>query len=166
MLEKEIEYVEVVDPDTDSSETEPSYSAAPNITVKKSNLEIQSIETIDEKNNLSVKARRAGNALSDLTTTAIDKAKDTISKKAKEAYATVATNSNMASIAAAAKDAKDISFLGPVVVEELARCFENEMTEITKLSYTEQTDLLTGFKKLLEEQIRVIDSKLHYVQRL
>jgi hypothetical protein len=40
------------------------------------------------------------------------------------------------------------------------------MTEITKLSYTDQTDLLTGYKKLLEEQIRVIDSKLHYVQRL
>jgi hypothetical protein len=165
MLEKEIEYVEVVDPDTDSSETEPSYSAAPNITVKKSSLEIQSIETIDEKNNLAVKARRAGNALSDLTTTAIDKAKDAISKNTKEAYAAVAKNSSSASIAAA-KDAKDISFLGPVVVEELARCFENEMTEITKLSYTEQTDLLTGFKKLLEEQIRVIDSKLHYVQRL
>ena len=162
MPEKEIEYVEVVDHDARYFEIKPSSTSAIN-TMKNSNLEIQPIETTEE-NELTIKARTAGNALSDLTTTAIDKAKDKISKKARGLSAAV-TTSNTISIAAA-KDAKDISFLGPMVVEELARAFENEIREIARLSYTDQTDLLTGFKKLLEEQIRVIDSKLHYVERL
>src|SRR5918911_5489009 len=158
MSEKEIEYVEVVDHDARYFEIKPSSTSATN-TMKNSNLDIQPIETTEE-NELTIKARTAGNALSDLTTTAIDKAKDKISKKARGLSAAV-TTSNTISIAAA-KDAKDISFLGPMVVEELARAFENEIRELARLSYTDQTDLLTGFKKLLEEQIRVIDSKLHY----
>ena len=162
MSEKEIEYVEVVDHNARYFEIKPSSTSAIN-TMKNSNLEIQPIETTEE-NELTIKARTAGNALSDLTTTAIDKAKDKISKKAKGLSAAV-TTSNTTSIAAA-KDAKDISFLEPTVVEELARAFENEIRELARLSYTDQTDLLTGFKKLLEEQIRVIDSKLHYVERL
>ena len=163
MPEKEIEYVEIVDHDARYFEIKPATTSATNTTMNKSNLEIQPIETTKE-NELTVKARTAGNALSDLTTTAIDKAKDKISKKAKGLSAAV-TTSNSTSIAAA-KDAKDISSLGPMVVEELARSFEEEIREIARLSYTDQTDLLTGFKKLLEEQIRVIDSKLHYVERL
>ena len=162
MSEKEIEYVEVVDHNARYFEIKPSSTSAIN-TMKNSNLEIQPIETTEE-NELTIKARTAGNALSDLTTTAIDKAKDKISKKARGLSAAV-TTSNTISIAAA-KDAKDISFLGPMVVEELARSFEVEIRKIARLSYTDQTDLLTGFKKLLEEQIRVIDSKLHYVERL
>src|SRR5919199_2895939 len=129
MPEKEIEYVEIVDHDARYFEIKPATTSATNTTMNKSNLGIQSIETTGE-NELTVKARTAGNALSDLTTTAIDKAKDKISKKAKGLSAV--TTSNTTSIAAA-KDAKDISFLGPMVVEELARSFEEEIREIARL---------------------------------
>ena len=133
MPEKEIEYVEVVDHDARYFEIKPASTSAANTTMKNSNLEIQQPIETTEENELTIKARTAGNALSDLTTTAIDKAKDKISKKAK-GLSTAVTTSNTTSIAAA-KDAKDISFLGPMVVEELARSFEEEIREIARLSY-------------------------------
>jgi hypothetical protein len=33
-------------------------------------------------------------------------------------------------------------------------------------SYPEQVKILTGYKKLLEEQINVIDSRINFVKRL
>jgi hypothetical protein len=55
--------------------------------------------------------------------------------------------------------------LGPSV-EGLARTFEDVMTGIGQESYDEQANLLTGYEKLLQEQISVINSKIHYVKRL
>jgi hypothetical protein len=40
------------------------------------------------------------------------------------------------------------------------------MTEIRKKSYSEQVRLLTGYKKLLKEQISVIDSRINMAKRL
>jgi hypothetical protein len=51
-------------------------------------------------------------------------------------------------------------------VESLARTFEDVMTGINQESCDEQANLLTGYGKLLQEQISVIDSKIHYVKRL
>jgi hypothetical protein len=65
----------------------------------------------------------------------------------------------------AAKDSADIAMLGPSI-EGLARTFEDVMTGIRQESYDEQENLLTGYGKLLQEQISVIDSKIHYVKRL
>jgi hypothetical protein len=65
----------------------------------------------------------------------------------------------------AAKDSADIATLGPSV-EGLARTFEDVMTGIRHELYEEQANLLTGYEKLLQEQISVIDSKIHYVKRL
>jgi hypothetical protein len=52
------------------------------------------------------------------------------------------------------------------MVEDLARHFEGTMIEMEKRSYSEQTELLTGYSKLLEEQVKVIDARLHYVKRI
>ena len=64
-----------------------------------------------------------------------------------------------------AKDSADIAALGPMV-EDLARAFEGVMTGIELELYNKQTYLLSGYEMLLQGQISVIDSKIHYVKRL
>jgi hypothetical protein len=115
-----------------------------------------------EEEDLSAKARAAGLALEDLITSAIDKAKIVTKQKAKEfARAAEGGPGGMS----AAKDAQDISRLGPLV-EGLARAFEDTMTDIRKQSYEEQEKLLIGYRKLLEEQINVINSRMHFAKRV
>jgi hypothetical protein len=92
---------------------------------------------------------------------AIDKARRKSSEKAKEF---VTRDANPAAIAAK-KDAEDIAALGESV-EGLARTFESLMTEIRKKPYLEQVRLLTGYKKLLKEQISVVGSRIHMTKRL
>ena len=65
----------------------------------------------------------------------------------------------------AVKDSLEIGALGPMV-EELARVFEDTTTMIRKVPYEEQVDLLIGYKKLIEEQIKVIDSRIGMAKRL
>jgi hypothetical protein len=65
------------------------------------------------------------------------------------------------------KDAHDIQALGSTRLEKVATLFEDTMTEINKEPDREgQKKQLTGYKKLLEEQINVIDSCLKMVKRL
>jgi len=117
--------------------------------------------TKEKEDDLGQKAKRAENAFQDLFTTAIDKGKSIASENAKKLAAinfyTIASN--------AAKDSADIAALGPMV-EDLARAFEDVMTGIELELYNKQAYLLTGYEKLLQEQISVIDSKMHYVKRL
>jgi spermidine synthase len=63
------------------------------------------------------------------------------------------------------QDSRDIEALGPMV-EELARVFEDTTTMIGKVPYEEQVNLLIGYKKLIEEQIKVIDSRIGMAKRL
>ena len=64
-------------------------------------------------------------------------------------------------------DAHDIQALGSTNVEKAVTVFEDAMTEIDKVpDYERQEKQLTGYKKLLEEQINVIDSRLKMVKRL
>ncbi len=65
----------------------------------------------------------------------------------------------------AKKDAQDVAYVGESV-ESLARTFEGLMTEVRKQPYSEQVNLLTGYKKLLNEQISVIDSRIRMTERL
>jgi hypothetical protein len=44
--------------------------------------------------------------------------------------------------------------------------YEKIMFEIEREDYKSQERLLTGYKKLLEEQINVVDSKLNLAKRL
>jgi hypothetical protein len=64
---------------------------------------------------------------------------------------------------AAKKDAQDIVVLGESV-EGLARTFESIMIEIRKQPYSEQVRLLTGYKKLLKEQINVVISRIRMTE--
>src|ERR671932_829786 len=66
-----------------------------------------------------------------------------------------------------AKDAHDIQALGTTELEKLTADFENTMAEIEQESgYEMQEKQLTAYKKLLEGQIDVIDSRLKMVERI
>jgi len=65
------------------------------------------------------------------------------------------------------KDAHDIQALGTKRLEKLTAEFENTMSEIENESdYRMQEKQLTAYKKLLEQHIDVIDSRLKMVKRL
>jgi hypothetical protein len=63
------------------------------------------------------------------------------------------------------KDARDIQALG-TPAEDVVLVFEKTMAEIQREDYESQEKLLAGYKKLLEEQINVIDSKQKIAKRL
>jgi hypothetical protein len=63
------------------------------------------------------------------------------------------------------KDAKDIQALG-THAENVVLVFEKAIAEIGREDYESQEKLLSGYKKLLEEQINVIDSKQRIAKRL
>jgi hypothetical protein len=117
--------------------------------------------TTQEEEDLTIKVRKAGDAFSDLVVSAIERAKTISVEKAKE----LASKDLSPAAIAAKNDAQDIATVGEPV-ESLARTFENLMTEIRKQPYSEQVNLLTGYKKLLKEQISVIDSRIHMTERL
>jgi hypothetical protein len=114
-----------------------------------------------EEDDLMIKVRNAGNALYDLVLSAIEKAKTISAQKVKE----LATRDISPAAIAAKKDAHDIAALGESV-ESLASTFERLMTEMRKQPYPEQVHLLRGYKKLLKEQINVIDSRINMAKRL
>jgi hypothetical protein len=115
-----------------------------------------------EEEELAVKAKRAGYAFEDLLGAIVNKAKAVAKEKTQQV---VKSTEHGPGALSAAKDARDISELGPTVVD-LARSFEDIITEIRKQSYEDQAKLLTGYKKLLQEHINVIDSRIHFVDRL
>jgi hypothetical protein len=115
-----------------------------------------------EEEELTVKARRAGYALQDLLSAVVDRAKVVAKEKTEQLAKTAELGPAAIS---ATKDAQDIARLGPMVVD-LARNFEDVMTSIRKQSYDDQVKLLTGYKKLLEEHISLIDSRIHFVERI
>ena len=117
--------------------------------------------TSKEEEDLTIKVRNAGDAFYDLVSSALEKAKNISVEKAKEL---VSKDLSPATIAAK-KDAQDIATVGEPV-EGLARTFESLMTEIRKQPYSEQVNLLTGYKKLLNEQIDVIASRIRMTERL
>jgi len=62
-------------------------------------------------------------------------------------------------------DAKDIQALG-IHAENVVLVFEKTMSEIGREDYETQEKLFASYKKLLEEQINVIDSKQSIAKRL
>ncbi len=65
----------------------------------------------------------------------------------------------------AKRDARDIQALGSHV-ENVTKGFEDTMTEIKKRNYADEEKLLKGYKKLLEEQINLINARVELVKRL
>jgi uncharacterized protein YpuA (DUF1002 family) len=65
------------------------------------------------------------------------------------------------------KDAHDIQALGTTRLERLTADFENTMADIEQQSdYETQEKQLTADKKLLEEEMDVIDARLKIVKRI
>lgn len=65
----------------------------------------------------------------------------------------------------AKRDARDIQALGDYV-ENVTKGFEDTMAEIKMRNYNDEEKLLKGYKKLLEEQINLINARIELVKRL
>jgi len=112
----------------------------------------------EEEESVSVKAKEAGRSLKDLVYSLGRKTKEVTEEKARELKAQSVD-------VGATTDARDIQHLGDDV-EKLITVFEDAMTEIRKEPYGEQEKLLVGYKKLLEEQINVINARVAMAKRL
>jgi len=134
---------------------ETSITAVP--TRKVETYEVQSETATSDEESVSSKARDAGKSLKDLIYSVGKKTKEVTEEKARElkAQSDISTKT----------DARDIQHLGDEV-EKLITVFEDTMTEIRNEPYDEQEKLLVGYKKLLEEQINVINARLSMAKRL
>jgi hypothetical protein len=120
--------------------------------------EVQSETATSDEESVSAKARDAGKSLKDLIYSLGKKTKEVTEEKARELKAQSVDISTKT-------DAQDIQHLGDEV-EKLITVFEDTMTEIRNEPYDEQEKLLVGYKKLLEEQINVINARLSMAKRL
>jgi hypothetical protein len=120
--------------------------------------EVQSETAASEEESVSTKAKEAGRSLKDLIYSLGKKTKEVTEEKARELKSQSVDISTKT-------DARDIQHLGDDV-EKLITVFEDTMTEIRKEPYDEQEKLLVGYKKLLEEQINVINARLSMAKRL
>jgi hypothetical protein len=68
-------------------------------------------------------------------------------------------------VVGAKRDAKDIQALGDYV-ESVIKGFEDTMAEIKMRNYGDEEKLLKGYKKLLVEQINLINARIELVKRL
>ena len=112
-----------------------------------------------QKKVIPTKAKEIGQSLK-------EKVKS-IGKKTEEKTKELKDKSMQTSGIGPAKDAHDIQALGTTRLEKLTADFEDTMSEIENESdYDMQEKRLTAYKKLLEEQMDVIDSRLKMVKRL
>jgi hypothetical protein len=151
------------DPEADTeTETEVTVVKEESITPAQSSdvqtYEVQSVTTPEEEESVSTKAKEAGRSLKDLVYSLGRKTKEVTEEKTRELKAQSVDMS-------ATSDARDIQLLGDDV-EKLIGVFEDTMTEIHKEPYDEQERLLVGYKKLLEEQINVINARMNMAKRL
>lgn len=120
--------------------------------------EVQSETATSDEESVSAKAKDAGKSLKDLIYSLGRKTKEVTEEKAQELKSQSVDISTKT-------DSQDIQHLGDEV-EKLITVFEDTMTEIRNEPYDEQEKLLVGYKKLLEEQINVIDARLSMAKRL
>lgn len=107
--------------------------------------------------SVSTKAKEAGLSLRELVLAFGRKAKSATESTSKEikSKATDVTT----------PDAKDVQTLG-ANVDTIISVFEDTMDEIHKEDYDEQEKLLAGYKKYLESQAKVVDTRLNLAKRL
>ena len=120
--------------------------------------EVQSETATSDEESVSAKARDAGKSLKDLIYSLGRKTKEVTEEKAQELKSQSVDISTKT-------DSQDIQHLGDEV-EKLITVFEDTMTEIRNEPYDEQEKLLVGYKKLLEEQINVINARLSMAKRM
>jgi hypothetical protein len=135
---------------------------------KKSNrIEYSSAEEQDkgegegEQSVAAAKAKEAGQSFTEMIKSLGKKAMTKAEEKTKE----LRDKSVEIVGTATQKDARDIQALG-LHAENVVIVFEKIIAEIEREDYQSQEKLLKGYKKLLEEQINVIDSKQNIAKRL
>ena len=104
--------------------------------------------------------KEAARSFKEMIASLSNKAKTITSEKTQELK-----DKSLESINPTRRDAHDIQALG-TKAETVITVFEETMTEIERQEYNDQEKLLSGYKKLLEEQINVIKSRLDLVKRL
>jgi hypothetical protein len=111
-----------------------------------------------EEESVSTKTKETGQSFKELVKSFGKKAKTMTEEKTKQLKDKSAQSMDTS-------DARDIPAMG-ANVEKVITVFEDTMTAIHKEDYEEQEKLLTGYKKLLEEQINVINARLNMIKRL
>jgi hypothetical protein len=148
------------EPATETSTTEETIVISPSNTTYKIHDQNSSVEQEDEEEedeSISAKARETGQSFKGFIVTLGRKAMAITDEKTMET-----TNESMD--IGAKRDSQSISTLG-ANVEKAITVFEDTITNIRKESYDEQAKILTGYKKLIEEQINVINARLSMVKK-
>ena len=114
-------------------------------------------QTSGEVESISTKAKEAGLSLRQLILA--------FGRKAKAATEVTSKEIKSKTIDVATSDAKDIQTLG-ANVDSIIAAFEDTMDEIHKEDYDEQEKLLAGYKKYIESQVKVIDTRLKLAKTL
>jgi hypothetical protein len=127
-----------------------------------SSAEEQNKAGVGERSAAIDKAKEAGQSFTEMikslgkkTMTKVEETSREIKDKSIETLGTDATQT----------DTEKIHALG-IHAENVVLVYERIMFEIERENYETQEKLLIGYKKLLEEQINVIDSKLSLAKRL
>ena len=148
------------EPATETSTTEETIVISPSNTAYKIHDQNSSVEQEDEEEedeSISAKARETGQSFKGFIVTLGKKAMSITDEKTMET-----TNESMD--IGAKRDSQSIQTLG-ANVEKAITVFEDTITNIRKESYDEQANILTGYKKLIEEQINVINARLSMVKK-
>lgn len=149
------------EPTTATSTTEDTIVISPSNTEykihdQKSSIE-QAEEEEEEEESLPTKAKEAGQSFKDFIVTLGKKAMTITEEKTAE-------TKNESLDIGAKRDSQAIQTLG-ANVEKAITVFEDTITNLRKESYDEQAQILTGYKKLIQEQINVINARLSMVKK-
>jgi hypothetical protein len=147
------------EPATETSTTEETIVISPSNTAYKIHDQNSSVEQEDEEQgeSISTKARETGQSFKGFIVTLGKKAMAITDEKTTE-------TTNESIDIGAKRDSQSIQTLG-ANVEKAITVFEDTITNIRKESYDEQANILTGYKKLIEEQINVINARLSMVKK-
>jgi hypothetical protein len=116
-----------------------------------------------EQSSVPAKAKEIGQTLKEKVKSAGMKTITKTEEKTKQ----VKDKSEQTAGIGSEKNAHDIQALDSIRLEKLATVFEDTLSKIDQEhNYEEQERQLKGYKKLLEEQINVIDSRLKMAKRL
>ena len=111
----------------------------------------------EEDESLSARAKEAGQSFKDFIVTLGKKASLITEQKTTE-------TKNESLDIGAKRDSQAIQTLG-ANVEKAITVFEGTITNLRKESYDEQAQILIGYKKLIQEQINVINARLSMVKK-
>jgi hypothetical protein len=147
------------EPTTETSTTEETIVISPSNTAYKIHDQNSSVEQEEEEQgeSISTKARETGQSFKGFIVTLGKKAMAITDEKTME-------TTNESIDIGAKRDSQSIQTLG-ANVEKAITVFEDTITNIRKESYDEQANILTGYKKLIEEQINVINARLSMVKK-